>query len=203
MKDLGLVKYDAMIHAIQLCEEIDEVKDIRDKARALELYAQQAMNTDAERKACGVRLRAEKECGKRSAAMNKSSGTRTDLSTTGGEVDTKESQLKRAGISTQQASKWERLAQVPDDEFERALADPDKKPSTASLIRKVNGSTDRMDADTLWIWGRLGDLERRNIFERNTEELVGELTPAMVDDLTRILPNTIDWLKSLENICHE
>jgi hypothetical protein len=39
------------------------VKDIRDKARAIEMYARQAQNTEAERLAILIRLRAERKCG--------------------------------------------------------------------------------------------------------------------------------------------
>ncbi len=35
---------------------MDEVKDIRDKARAIEMYTRQAQNTEAERQACEIRL---------------------------------------------------------------------------------------------------------------------------------------------------
>lgn len=38
---------------------VDEVKDIRDKAVALEQYAQQARNVDAEKRAASNRIRAE------------------------------------------------------------------------------------------------------------------------------------------------
>ena len=202
MKDLGLVKYDTMIHAIMVCEEIDEVKDIRDKALALELYAQQAMNTDAERKACSVRLRAEKECGKRLAAMDKAKrgpdaiGQGSQRSS-----DTTPETLADLGISKDQSSKWQRLAEVPDDEFESALADPDKKPSTAGIL-KVNGSSNRMDADALWIWGRLRDMEKRNLFSCDTDVIAGEVTQAMLDDLSRMLPVAIDWLNELERSCN-
>lgn len=58
-----LVRYDAMIHAITECHRVDEVKDLRDKAMALEMYARQAKNKDAERKASDVRLRAERRTG--------------------------------------------------------------------------------------------------------------------------------------------
>ena len=41
---IGLVKYDAMCRAITECHKIDEVKDIRDRAKAFEVYAKEAMN---------------------------------------------------------------------------------------------------------------------------------------------------------------
>ena len=39
------------------------MKEIRDKARALEVYAAQALNRDAERKAAEIRVRAERKTG--------------------------------------------------------------------------------------------------------------------------------------------
>ena len=58
-----LVRYDAMCRAIQSCEKIDEVKEIRDKAIALEVYAAQALNKEAERSARMIRIRAERRAG--------------------------------------------------------------------------------------------------------------------------------------------
>lgn len=55
----SLVRYDAMCRAIESAYAVDEVKDIRDQAIALETYARQAHNVEAERKACEIRLRAE------------------------------------------------------------------------------------------------------------------------------------------------
>jgi hypothetical protein len=56
-----LVRYDAMCSAITAAYSVDEVKDIRDKARAIEVYARQAKNVEAERQACEIRLRAERK----------------------------------------------------------------------------------------------------------------------------------------------
>lgn len=66
---LGLVRYDAMVIAIAECHQVDEVKDLRDKAKALEVYAKQARNLDAEHKAAEVRIRAERRCGQLLAEM--------------------------------------------------------------------------------------------------------------------------------------
>jgi hypothetical protein len=71
-----LVRYDSMCRAIAECYRVDEVKDIRDKAVALQAYARQAKNLDAERKACVVRMRAERRCGELLAAMPKQHGSR-------------------------------------------------------------------------------------------------------------------------------
>ena len=35
--DLGLIKYDAMVRAIAECHRVDELKDLSDKAHALEM----------------------------------------------------------------------------------------------------------------------------------------------------------------------
>ena len=72
MKDLVL--YNRMISAISHCSKVDEVKDIRDKALALEHYARQATNVDAERQAINVRVRAERRAGEILKVLQKSKG---------------------------------------------------------------------------------------------------------------------------------
>ena len=51
------MSYEAMCRAIAECQRVDEVKEIHDKALALELYARQALNQDAENTAKEIRLR--------------------------------------------------------------------------------------------------------------------------------------------------
>jgi hypothetical protein len=52
----------------------DEVKEIRDKARAMEVYARQALNMEAERRANAIRLRAERKCGQLLKETEKAKG---------------------------------------------------------------------------------------------------------------------------------
>jgi spore cortex formation protein SpoVR/YcgB (stage V sporulation) len=48
---LAVTRFDAMCSAIAECHGIDEVKDIRDRAVALQEYAKQALNRENERRA--------------------------------------------------------------------------------------------------------------------------------------------------------
>ena len=70
----NLILYDRMITAISLCQKTDQVKEIRDKALALEHYARQAQNVLAERQAINVRVRAERRAGQILKGLQKSKG---------------------------------------------------------------------------------------------------------------------------------
>ena len=61
----SLVRYDAMCQAIDAAYQVDEVKNIRDRAVALEHYSRLANNVEAERQCCEIRLRAERRAGNR------------------------------------------------------------------------------------------------------------------------------------------
>ena len=66
----------ARVNAIDAAFEVDEVKDIRDKAIAMEAYFKQAKNTEAERRACEIRLRAERKAGQLRKQEQKNKGGR-------------------------------------------------------------------------------------------------------------------------------
>ena len=71
-----LAKYDAMYRAIAEAHAVDEVKDIRDKAIAIEIYSRQARNFENEMRAIEIRIRAERRCGELLAEMEKDQGGR-------------------------------------------------------------------------------------------------------------------------------
>ena len=71
---MQLVKYDAMCLAISNCHKIDEVAEMRNQARAIEVYAKQAMNLQAERQAIEIRIRAERKAGQLLKGLSKSKG---------------------------------------------------------------------------------------------------------------------------------
>lgn len=138
----ALVRYDAMCLAISEAHAIDEVKDIHDQAVAIEAYARQAKNTDAEQKACEIRLRAERRAGKMLSEMEKQSGARGTPGPGRGKTVSQPATpfiveqprtLSDIGISRTQSSRWQKLAAIPEDDFEATFAKPGKA-STAGLI---------------------------------------------------------------------
>ena len=192
-----LVRYDAMCHAIAEAHAVDEVKDIRDKARAIEMYARQAQNTEAERQACEIRLRAERRCGQMLAGdidrARASDGRPAKAST--------DPRLSDYGISYDQSSQWQKLAAVPDDQFEADLSDPMWRPTTSGLLERADARERgplpvlKGDEDALWLWGTLIDCYERGLLRRDTHELMA--TPMhnhMRETLYDLAPKIAEWL---------
>lgn len=183
----ALVLYDEMCRAISAAYEVDEVKEIRDKARALEVYARQARNIEAERQAVEIRLRAERRAGQLLRDREKAKGTRMMGREPGGEPrrsdDTTTEKLADLHISKQQSSDWQQLADIPDDGFEAGLR-RDEIPTTTGLLRFHEEQTkprprNVVDDDTLWLWGRLVDFERLGLFRRDPNEMIRGMLPHM------------------------
>jgi hypothetical protein len=185
-----------MCRAISAAYKVDEVKSIRDKALALEMYFKQAMNTEAERQACEIRLRGERKGGQLLKKLEKAKGAREPGTERGTRSSpSTASTLKQLGISKDQASKWQQLADVPDAEFEAALAAP-KKPSTSGILKKNKPKPKKkpMDPKALWLWGRLRDFERDGLLELEPAALLAEMTDAMQADVTRLAGGVSKWL---------
>jgi hypothetical protein len=82
-----------------------------------------AHNVEAETRAREIRERAARKAGTLSKKIGHVITGRPKVSAQSGDFpDPKYRVLKDAGISTQQASEWERLADVPEAEFEAAIA---------------------------------------------------------------------------------
>ena len=210
-----MVIYDRMVTAIAECHRVDELKEIHNKALALQLYAKQAKNVEAERRATEVRLRAERRVGtllldlKRTPPQDSGKlgrdlqlGLSNDRTTPTAPSEYAAS-LEAAQISPQTGHRWQQLAKVPEAEFEAAIADPTVTPSTAELLRrggkteKPSAPVKRMDRDALAIWGELRDVEKITS-RRSPAQLFPQMTEPMLADCRRIIPSLLDWLNQAQ-----
>ena len=128
-----LVRYDQARHALAQCECIDEAKDWADKAAALAAYARQADDPELEALARRIRARAFRRMGEISQELETGQGTRTELLPGTGKK-LKSAVLSEAGISTSQAHRAEKVAEIPVEEFERRV-DSDTPPTMTALVR--------------------------------------------------------------------
>lgn len=194
-----LVRYDAMCSAIAAAYTVDEVKEIHDKALAIEAYARQAKNTEAERQACEIRLRAERRAGQMLGEMNKAKGggdQRSDHRShdaRGGPQP-----LADIGISHTQSSRWQKLAAIPEDQFEATFA-RSEKPSTTGLIAEHAKPKQRsVDPRALWLWGRLLDFERQGLLASDPAEICETMLDHMKETVRELAPSVVAWLRKLD-----
>jgi hypothetical protein len=130
-----LAKYSAAKRALSLAVSIDEVKDIRDKAEAMRHYAAQAKDRALIDDATELRLRAERRAGDLLHGMEKNQGGVPGK--TGRKarpvLDTK-AKLSDFNINKSQSSRWQKLADLTDNDFEEHLAKTKQK-ATAAIDR--------------------------------------------------------------------
>jgi len=209
-----LVRYDQMCQAIAECRRVDEVKDLRDKALALERYLQQANNLEAEAQAREVRMRAERKVGellrdqKASGERASAGGNRGNQHTGGIVVSDDNATLSDLGVTRDQSSQWQQLAEIPEEEFDEYLDDRDSKPTTGSILRRHRRRTGaepasagiRVNPEALALWGYIRDVAALRL---EPSQLVRTMTPSMVEQINAQLPEVIAFLRNLEGPIHE
>lgn len=117
----GLARYDAARYALQEAVAVDEVKDIRDKALAMAAYAKQAGDTGLIEMATEIRVRAERKAGQMLAAMPKATGGDAQRTRLHGATESPQT-LEQLGVTKTQSARWQKLAAVPEEQFEQAVA---------------------------------------------------------------------------------
>jgi phage N-6-adenine-methyltransferase len=132
----ALASYDIMVAAIARCDRVDDAKEFADKAEALEVYYRRAKNYEAERTAAGIRLRAKRRAGELLSQLQRASKAEAGAQkarAAAAHASPYGQALADAGISRKDASRFQLLAAMPEADFEKALAAPDK-PTERGLI---------------------------------------------------------------------
>ena len=127
-----LIKYDAACRALAEAKTTDEVMDIRDKAEGMRAYARIAKNREMGMDAAEIRMRAGRRLGEMILAQKETVGL-------GGLHQSKPAPfskgarrvpllnapptLAEVGIDKKLSSKAQKLAAVPEDEFEGMIAE--------------------------------------------------------------------------------
>lgn len=136
---MELVRYNAARQALAEAHRVDEAKSIRDKAVAMQAYARQAKDGELIAMATEIRLRAERRAGELLIEMRES-GERAS----GGDVrkEFRPATLSDIGVTKTQSSRWQKLAQMPDDTFETRL-----ETLKSAVVRSVEASAAERTAE--------------------------------------------------------
>ena len=127
----ALIKYEAACYAIAECVRVDEVKEWADKAAAMQAYGRMAQDQTLQAQAAEIRIRAERRLGELLAGQKSEGGLSRGAAGVGinqhtpAEVRSSQTTaptLAEAGISKDLSSRAQKLAAVPEQEFEAALA---------------------------------------------------------------------------------
>lgn len=144
----GLLLLDRARQALAEASSVDEVKAIRNQAEAVRAYLkQQGAALEMQNQCAEIKLRAERRLGELLAALPKLHGARP---ADAGSHDV--TPLADLGIGKMQSHRWQAVAAVPDEAFERHVAETRERGeelTTASVLRLGRVVQGRHRAETV------------------------------------------------------
>ena len=110
--------------ALAAAHRVDEVKDIRDRALAMQVYARQAKDGELIAHATEIRMRAEIRAGELLAEMGKSgkrAKSKDTLARGRKQLPRDVPKLSDFGVNKTQSSRWQKLAAMPPEKQEQTI----------------------------------------------------------------------------------
>jgi hypothetical protein len=105
--------------------------------------------------------------------------------------------LSDMGISHNQSSLWQRLAAVPDDIFEQALAEPNASTDAIIMRHEVTQRPPRKvmnNYKALWFWGTLNDFQSEGMFNEDPNELLGDMLDFQRQETLEMAARVMEWM---------
>lgn len=134
---------------------IPAAKTIRDQAEALRYAAKQAEASLEVQNLCAeLKLRAERRIGELLQVTVEHGGDRRSSSSS------HHTNLKDLGITGDQSSRWQRIASVPEPDFERHIEDTKSvggELTTAGVLRLASARAQRDEETSERMWAAVGD----------------------------------------------
>ena len=128
-----LILWDKMKNAVIECHSVDEITQLRNKAEAYRYALKQAKESpEVIRKAEEIKLRAERRAGELLKETPKSKGG-GDVRNHPSHPSSGEKTLSDLGITYNQSSKWQKIANIPEEKFENYI-EVEKELSTGGIL---------------------------------------------------------------------
>jgi hypothetical protein len=135
----GLVLYDNAQRALAEAPSVDEVKDIRDKAVAMQVYATRAKDRDLIEKAVEIRFHAERQAGEILIEMEE----RGERATCNGDRRSKPPEatlipIADLRVTKTESGRWQKLATLEEPAFEVSVAAIKKQALSPGSLSKAD-----------------------------------------------------------------
>lgn len=192
MMNQQMVRYDAARTALAECRSVDEVKSWVDKAAAIEAYGRMAKDKTLETDAAEIRIRAERRLGEMLAAQKAADGMAKPGPKNSVFGNDRIPTLSEVGISKDLSSRAQKLAAVPEAQFEAEVGEWRERVSAegARVSARLEAAGDAVLNKTPPAPPtKTPEQERIEELEAQVDELAANLKGALedIESMTRVL----------------